>query len=206
VKLRDLLDQGAQSRPLVQDVVYLMEQVAGGCLFAPDPGHLGKLHRTRTAMNGSTNWRTGTHRLREPAVGLLQVAAVHSEPRCGGEREHANGVVVHPMLIDNGECQFQVSGSSSAVGDALDPGSAVTPGGKENRGQALPGGHERFRGPVCPPALRVDVGRRRDRATDPDSVGNARICAALRRGLLDPTRSADHRPTPGHHSFDLDLQ
>ena len=32
------------------------------------------------------------------------------------------------------------------------------------------------------------------------------FCAGLRRCLPDPTSSADHRPTPGRHSFYLDFQ
>ena len=54
--------------------------------------------------------RTGSHRLRELAVCLLQVATVHSEPGRDGEGEHAGDVVMHPILIDSGERQLHVPG------------------------------------------------------------------------------------------------
>jgi hypothetical protein len=33
---------------------------------------------------------------------------VHSKPGRGGEGEHADGVVVHPMRIDGVECRLQM--------------------------------------------------------------------------------------------------
>ena len=64
-------------------------------------GEIGQRERQR---------RTGSHRLRQLAFGLVEVASVHSEPGRAGEGEHARRVVMHPILVDGAECTFDVLG------------------------------------------------------------------------------------------------
>jgi hypothetical protein len=79
---------------------------------------LASCSRTRTASYGSTNaGRTGCIAWVSAGL-LLQVTPVYSEPGRKGEDEHAGDVVIHPILIDGGECLFQVLGrirSSPAI-------------------------------------------------------------------------------------------
>ena len=74
--------------------------------------HLGKL---QACTHGEERehiraCRTGPHGLRELAVRLLQVASMHGKAGRGGERQHARGVIVHPMLVSDGERSFQMLG------------------------------------------------------------------------------------------------
>ena len=43
-------------------------------------------------------------------VRLLKVSSVDSKPGRGGEGRHTRGVVLHPMLIDGGDCEFHMLG------------------------------------------------------------------------------------------------
>ena len=67
--------------------------------------HLGQLqaYAYGDVREGERAGRPGSHRPRELAIRLVPVPTVHSEPGRGGKGQHANGVVVQPVIIDSGE-------------------------------------------------------------------------------------------------------
>ena len=95
-----------------QDVVDLPQQVTCGRLVGDGGVHLGQLqaHAYGDIREGERAGRPGSHRPRELAVRLVPVTSVHSEPGRGGKGEHAEGVVVQPVLIDGGERELQMFG------------------------------------------------------------------------------------------------
>ena len=67
---------------------------------------------------GERAGRPGPHRPRELTVRLFPVTSVYREPGRGGKGQHADGVVVQPVIIDGGERELEVlSGLSPSPAD-----------------------------------------------------------------------------------------
>ncbi len=100
-----------------QDVVDLAQQVAGGRVVAARQYTLASCSRPRTARKGSTNVQDGRARIARVSCRSASSRSPSVQRKAGrhGEREHARGVVVHPVLVDDRE------GPSDALGRLVPP-------------------------------------------------------------------------------------
>jgi hypothetical protein len=107
-KLRHLVDERAEPWPVPEDVVGLTQQVASGRRIRPEAtATLAICSRPRTASHGIAYVQTAGHASRRRADGrLLEIAAMHREPRGRREGQDRHDVVVHALLIDR--CQSRL--------------------------------------------------------------------------------------------------
>ena len=117
-KARDLVVEDAERGPVEHDVVDLAEQVTSGRSGRPMATYtLARWSRTRTASHGMTHVHVGRARIALVSCrsASFAIASVQRKPGRGGERQNRRRVVVHPILVDRGQCQVEMCGGFSPL-------------------------------------------------------------------------------------------